>query len=185
MIDDLIKSRQIDFTDFTAEKIGSIRKKLVTNLNKEFLNDQLSLDFPPISSFVLGQCSKRKSILKTAAEIRNTNEVKEFRAWAAEIQELIKDQKDLPKLEKAFRTLDGIVNDISSSFKMNKGEKEKMKLKISVPFLSLEIPLLKDIPRPRWVYQVASRSTHFTWLKEIGQQSLHLPTLSSQLHHLD
>ncbi len=183
-VDNLIDRRKFNFTDFTARKIGKIRNDLADSLNKEFLGKAFDIDFPPLSSFVLRQCESRGQIVTCALQVRESEEAKKLRSWMAETQQAIDKQDDLIKVDRAFKELALITADLSKKFGVGEDKDEPFKVRIAVPFVSFEIPLLKSRPKPDWVKQLGSRRTHFAWLKRITEQSLKAPPIATTMQGL-
>ncbi|MEV6494770.1 hypothetical protein AB0M20_40030, partial [Actinoplanes sp. NPDC051633] len=164
------------FTDLAVSAGGKIRRDLAAAINAEFATQALSVDFPLIASYVIGQTDSRADLLKTAVEVRNSPKATAFRTWLYETERRIRHERDLREVRRAQDELNTLVRELEVDFGLRNAPKQEIKFKLGLPVPngpSIEGPV--HLGLPRWVRRAMQRRTHLVFLRELAQESVSLP----------
>jgi hypothetical protein len=172
----------VNFSDVVADSTGKLRAELASKLNGEFASPALTTDFPMLASYVIAQASSRAELLRVAIEVRNTPKATAFRRWINEVQNNLRDQRDLVRIARANDDLRELVRELERELGLVKPRgnvdakrKQDLKIKLGVPLAaSVEVGGQFTLGLPEWTRRVLQRRTHLVFLRELTRQSLAL-----------
>jgi len=173
----------VKFGDLVLDETASIRAALSERINNEFGAAALSAEFPLIASYVIGQCSTRRSLLTTAVEIRRTAKATAFRNWIYDIEEKLRNQHDLVAIRTAQEELRTVVRELEQELGLTRREKQEVVVKLGIPLASAETTTHVPTVKP-WLSRVFRRRTHLVFLRDLARESTRLTPFATAFRQL-
>ncbi|MEU6676626.1 hypothetical protein [Streptomyces sp. NPDC046853] len=163
----------VKFGDLVLDETASIRAALSERINNEFGAGALSAEFPLIASYVISQCTTRRSLLTTAVEIRRTAKATAFRNWIYDIEEKLRNQSDLVAIRTAQEELHTVVRELEEELGLTRRERQEMIVKLGIPLASAETTTHVPSVKP-WLSRLFRRRTHLVFLRQLARESTRL-----------
>ncbi|MFI1096096.1 hypothetical protein [Streptomyces sp. NPDC020917] len=173
----------VKFGDLVLDETASIRAALSERINNEFGAAALSAEFPLIASYVIGQCSTRRSLLTTAVEIRRTAKATAFRNWIYAIEEKLRNQHDLVAIRTAQEELRTVVRELEQELGLTRREKQEVVVKLGIPLASAETTTHVPTVKP-WLSRLFRRRTHLVFLRDLARESTRLTPFATAFRQL-
>lgn len=173
----------VKFGDLVLDETASIRAALSERINNEFGAAALSAEFPLIASYVIGQCSTRRSLLTTAVEIRRTAKATAFRNWIYDIEEKLRNQHDLVAIRTAQEELRTVVRELEQELGLTRREKQEVVVKLGIPLASAETTTHVPTVKP-WLSRLFRRRTHLVFLRDLARESTRLAPFATAFRQL-
>jgi hypothetical protein len=178
LVDREMTRGRLDFGKLAIDLAGEVRQALTTRLNNEFGRTAIKEDFPVVASYVISQADRRSDLLRTAVEIRDTEPARAFRQWVADVQSALRDQRDLPLINRANQELQDLAEDLKREFDVHdRSSTQDFTVKAHVPgeIVSADTTVGVEKSAPTWVRPILDRQTYFVFLRDMAGKSVSLP----------
>jgi hypothetical protein len=188
LIDKETQTGEVHYADYVVGLGGSLRRELATRLNSEFGKAAFTEEFPVLASFVAGQASHRIELFPIAVELRNNSKTVAFRHWVANLQVILRDQRDLPRIQEAQKELSAVVADLRRELGLQPepaGHHQALTIKVGIPgTASAELPLSVPVKTPLWLRRVFHRRSHLVFLRDLMRRSVSLPPFAVAMQRM-
>jgi hypothetical protein len=159
------------FHRYATQLAASARNQLA-----EQLDLKITVDAPPIASWIAHDVSSRSELLPRALELRATEPATAFRRWITEHEGMLQQERGLPHLRQAQRELEEIVAEIGVELVGNKrsgGHPITLKLTTGLPEVSGEVSTDVVLHSPSWLKRALHRRRpHLTFFSQMTRQLL-------------
>lgn len=144
------------FHMYTGQAAAAVRAALAEQLDLD-----LTINVPPIASWIARDVDSRKDLLPRALELRASEPARVFRRWVIEQERLLQAESQLTAIKRAKDELRDIVADLGVRLLGDKrvgGHPVRLKLTLGVPGLSAEASTEEVVLRkPLWLKQALRR----------------------------
>jgi hypothetical protein len=93
-----------------------------------------------------------------------TKTATDFRSWLQEIQQSIDNQTNLPDISRAKKEFEALLGEIKAEVGLSGDQQtEKLKIKLTIPFVSLELPTSVHLGFHKWMDRFLHRHPHLVF----------------------
>ena len=150
------------FHMYTVQVAAAARDELAKQLDL-----QVTVNAPPIASWIAHDVTSRRDLLPRAVALRQTEPAKNFRLWVAEHERLLQEERRLPVVKKAKDELATIVAELGGELlghARSGGHPITLKLTTGIPELSGEVSTDIVLRSPLWLKRaLRRRRPHLTF----------------------
>jgi hypothetical protein len=160
------------FHMYTREVAAATRRALAERLELE-----VTINVPPIASWIARDVDSRSDLLPRALELRASEPARLFRRWVIEQERLLQAESQLTTIKKAKDELKDIVADLGVRLLGDRrvgGHPVKLKLTLGIPPFSAEASTEEIVLRkPLWLKQaLRRRRPYLTFFSQLTRESV-------------